>query len=821
MMNKSVLCVLALGVLPATAWCAPVQEDDGDLQVNPEADAYAIAEYLYGQARQPSGDAQARRSGMSRAASLFGEFVRKYPKSANVVKAQFLQAVCLEECGEKAQYEAVLEKVAARKNAGEYAATAALRLAAVAMSKGAWAKARDYYLITRRETRRPELARDVLYPLARTYLKLGQKKEAEAHYRSLLEQDGVSQAIVNDSLYTLARMKNEAGQHTEAYDFFVKLLQREGVEDNVRGMSTLQAVRLALRLGLVTEAQQHYTKLLSMSGMDQYVGDAQLAILQTLYKNKDFEGVVKLITENCAPLPDAGKEARRAVMVGMSFMVLGNYSRAAQWFEVAEQAQPETALAAEAAYRRLSCAQQMRSVNFFSLAQRYLNTYAARGKSTASLPCNDLVRLMYADRMMLADVPEASRQFEAINFANIPEAARADAMYKKAWCSVQSGLGNPEATLNTFISSYPNDKRIPEALALRGNCLVKANKLEAALADFDRVIRDYPDSASAPICWQRAAQAVAATDPERMIRYYEGLIGCAQKGVKPSVIAEAHYAIARARYKKDPKAAIPHFRQARTLSPEQFGSAVELCLVQCYFQLKDADNLRETLVQIERNNPSSYKALPSSIFSWCGWMCFQSKRYADTDKYLSDAVARAPRETYTTADGTTKERAAVQALVWKSLARARLELHRYAQGLEAAEHYVMMETQPYHKAEGMRDMALLLIGVCRTAEARKLCEDAIELGVDGAIKSDIFITLGDTYYADRRFSDAAKYYGRAANVVSDKVLKPIALYKVSQALRRCERAGEAVHYEESLHKEFPVWQPDANMSLFMSMHDKH
>ncbi|MBQ2380576.1 MAG: tetratricopeptide repeat protein [Akkermansia sp.] len=817
--NKSFACLMALGMLPVPALYAQ-QADDADLVVNPEDDAYAIAEHLYAQARQSGVDAESRQVGLSRAAVLFGDFVKKYPQSANATKAQYLQAVCLEECGEIAKSDAVLEKVAARKNGGEFAAAAAYNLAKQAASRNLWTKARNYYSITVRETRRPELSTDALYRLGRTHLQLGQKKEAEDRFKGLLLDQSVSPVIVNASLYALAQMKTEEGKHAEAYDFFSQLLKRNGVEEGMRGMATLQAARLASRLGKGNEAQQLYAKLTGMPGMEKYAGEAQMETLMSLYKNKDFEGVVRQITSNYAPLDDPAKEARRALIVGQCFMELRNYERAAQWFEVAEQAQPQTSLAADAAYRRLLCAQQTRSVNFFTLAQRYLNTYAAPGQSTASLACNDLVRLMYADRMMLADVPEASRQFEAINMDNIPESVRADAMYKKAWCSAQGGSGDPVSTLDKFIASYPKDTRMPEALALRGSCYVKMNNIGAALADFERVINEYPHSNSVPMCWQRAAQAVANRDSKKMVAYYEGLIKCAHRGVKPAAIAEAHYNIARAQYESDPGSAIPHFREARTLNPEQYGAAVDLSLVHCYFKMKDADKLREALVVLERNNSSSYNALPPAVPRWCGWMCFQSKRYLDADKYLSDAVARASREKYTAADGTQKERAAVEPLVWKTLARARLELRQYERGLEAAEHYVSMETQPYRKAEGMRDNALLLIGLMRTAEARKLCESAIALGIDGPIKSAVFITLGDSYYAEREFAEAAKYYGRTANVVSDKDLKPMALYKISQALRRCERAGEAAQYEDTLHKEFPNWLPEPNTAIFMKMHDK-
>jgi Tfp pilus assembly protein PilF len=288
---------------------------------------------------------------------------------------------------------------------------------------------------------------------------------------------------------------------------------------------------------------------------------------------------------------------------------------------------------------------------------------------------------------------------------------------------------------------------------------------------------------------------------------------------KPGAIAEAHYNIAVVLAEKEPSAAVPHFQEARTLYPEQYATLVDLRLVQCFFKMKDADNLKKALEVLERSNQSSYNALPPAILRWCGWSCFQKHDYLAANKYLSDALVREPREAYMTADGTQSERPKVEPIVWKTLARARLELRLYARGLEAAEHYVSMEKQPYRQAEGMRDQALLLIGLNRGAEARKLCETAIAMGIDGPIKSTLFIALGDAYYIDREYSEAAKYYGRTANVVSDKELKPLALYKITCALKRCGKEGEASQYEQALRTEFPDWVPNGNVQHLMDSPD--
>ncbi len=806
------------GVVVPVAHAQSNNPDDAPLEVNHEADTYAIAEQLYAQARTTGMDYNTRRATLQRVASLFGEYARNYPEADNTNKALYLQAVCLADAGDVAASNKVLAALANTKK-GEYAAAAAYKLGTLASERFLWDKALGFFQITERESKRDDLRNDSVYRMGRTQLQLGRREDAEASFRKLLVLQNVQPALVHAGVMALAQMKTEDGKDAEAYALFLRLISMQNIDARMLGTATLQAARLASRMGKTSEAQQHYANLAKMPGMEKYSGEAQMENLLTLYKNKDYEGVVKQVTTSYAQLDDAAKEARRALIVGQSYMELKKYDEAAQWFDLVEKAQPETRVAADAAYRRLICAQQMRSTNFFSLAQKYLSTYAAPGKSTASLPCNDLVRLMYADRMMLADIAEAARQFDAINFEHLPESVRPDAAYKKAWCAAQGDAYDPVPTLNHFINNYKQNARLPEALALRGSCLMKQNKMGQALADFDRVIKEFPTSDAAPVSWQRAAQACAATDPRKMVHYYEGLIACGTR-VKPAAIAEAHYNIARALYETEPAKAVPHFREARTMSAERYGALVDLSLVQCYFKMQDAENLRESLITLQRSNPGSYNALPPAILRWCGWMCFQNRNYLDADKYLSDALPREPREKYTAADGSEQERPKVEPLVWKTLARARLELRQYQRGLEAAEHYVQMEQQPYRKAEGMRDMSQLLVGLNRTAEARKLCEDAIALGIDGPIKFSVFIALGDAFYAEGNYAEAAKYYGRTANVVSDKELKPVALYKIVSALKQSGKDGEAVQYEENLRAEFPGWVPPANVLLLMNASNK-
>ncbi|MBR5195736.1 MAG: tetratricopeptide repeat protein [Akkermansia sp.] len=824
MMNTRFSTMLALGISLVPAFAQQPDQAEAPLVANPEADGYAIAEQLYAQARNTA-DPVARAQAMRRAAELFSKFTVRFPKSANAEKALYLQAICQAEAGDAVASNNTLG-VLANQRKGEYAAAAAYKLANQATERQMWQKAIGFYHITVRETQRAELRNDALYRLGRAQLQSGQRKEAESTFRTLQVMQGIDPLILQTSLLSMAQMKTEDGNDAEAYTLFCDILKMTTLDERVRASATLQAARLASRLGKNEESQQLYGKLAHMKGMEKYAGEAQMENILSLYKAGKYAEVVRRASSQTGRLDDPAKESRRAIIVGQSAMEIKQYEAAAVWFELAEKAQPGTPLAADAGYRRLICIQQIRGANFFQQAEKYISTYAVPGSATVALPCVDLVRLMYADRLMATDTAASARQFDALNFENLPEAVRPDAMYKKAWTAAQGDAYDPLPTLNRYIESFPADHRIPDALTLRGTFLGKQGKLGDALADFDRVIRDYPDSDSVTVCWQRAARLCAGKDADKMVYYYKGFITqceeLAKQGTptKPGALAEAHYNVAGVLADKEPATAVTHFQEARTIYPEQYASLVDIRLVQCFFKMQDAENLKKALEELERTNQASYKGLPAAILRWCGWTRFQSHDYLAADKYLSDSLPREPREKYTAADGSEQERPKVEPIVWKTLARARLELRLYARGLEAAEHYVSMEKQPYRLAEGMRDQAQLLIGLGRGEEARKICETAIALGIDGPIKSTLFISLGDAYYIDGEYSEAAKYYGRTANVVSDKELKPLALYKIASALKKCGKEGEASQYENTLKTEFPHWAPSANV-LHLMEEQKH
>ena len=803
--SPSLLLPIILSTIGANL---PAPAQGASLKSDPQADSLAIAEQLYDQVRGQTDGSDQKRADLQRAAALFADYLRKYPKAKDRDKALYLQAICQEEAGESATANVLLGQLANNFH-GEYAAAAAYKLGIQAADRSIWNKATGYFRIVGRETSRPALQQDALYRLARTLLEQNLRSEAEGILTRLCSANGVQPGILQASLLALAQLKTEQSKDAEAYSLFSKLLGMKNLEKPVRGMATLQAARLASQLGRDAEAQALYDQISDTEDMAQYAAEAQLEALVRMYKSKDYEGIFKKVSKNYHPLKDPEKEARRALIVGQAYLDQEMYQEAAAWFEMAERYQPGGVVGADAAYRRIVCAQQMRSDNLLSLAHKFLSTYAVPGSPAANLASCDWVRFTYADNIMSVDAEEAARQFDALRIEQLPKEIQADAEYKKAWCAAQGNSYDPLPTLNHFIATYKQDPRLPDAYALRGSILANQEKIGEALRDFDYVLQHYPNSQAALVCWQKAAQA-SKNDPQRMIRYYEGLLNCKQRGVKPAALAEAHYSIAFALYGTQPEAAVPHFKEAGSIAPDIYGSRVETALVQCYFKMQDADRLKRALYGLKQTNPASYNALPPGILRWCGWMSFQKNDFAGAERLLTDAIAREPKEQYTAPDGSKQERPKVEPIVWKLLAHSLLELGQYKRGLEAARNYIALEKQPYRKAEGMRDLARLQLESGMLPQARSTCEQAISLGIDGPIKSSLLITMGDTCFAGGQYEEASRYYGRVANVVSDAELKPLATYKLAAALQRSGKSVESSQYTEAMKTEFPQWSPPAD-----------
>jgi tetratricopeptide (TPR) repeat protein len=144
--------------------------------------------------------------------------------------------------------------------------------------------------------------------------------------------------------------------------------------------------------------------------------------------------------------------------------------------------------------------------------------------------------------------------------------------------------------------------------------------------------------------------------------------------------------------------------------------------------------------------------------------------------------------------------------VWRYLAKSRLEIGDAEGALTAVNNLLNIEDNSGWKADGLLDRGRALLALDHAEEARKAADEALALRPQGHTSAGLNILIGDL---DLRAGDAKTAAGKYLIVVEfhdDKELKPLALWKLVQALEKQSDSAEAEKYRQRLKSEFPDWK---------------
>lgn len=791
--------------LMALAVCAAAQEnipeavplDEGPLVANPEKDSLDMADMLYKQAQEPQTKANVAeyRRLLDLSLTKYLEFAQRFPQSGQTPLAEYRAAMCLAELGRNDEAHALFRRIV-QTGTPSLIAAAAYRLATDAAAAQETDKAIQYYQLVIRNADQNDLKVDAQYRLGRLFLGNGNPDAAGNLFASVIGNPQADQKFVLVSRMGYAALCSDAGRLGEAYTEYRKVLDTPGVDARNKGIAMLQAAMLASKLKKTEDAQHLYSELLKDDSLKDMAPEARMGLLMGLYNaGKYKELLAQYEAQKGMEMPTKDGQVRLLMLLGQASYKLKEYQKGAEFFLNAEKTVPYTQEAMQASFYRLLCYNELKQKDLPQRAQSFLNHYA---KAFPTSELHDMVRLMAAENLFNASPADAAKFYASIDFDKLPPKMRPDILYKSAWAIAQAGNRAVAASLLTqFIDNFPADPRICEALTLRGDMYSKIKKETEALLDFDQVISRWPKAESAAAAWQRAAQIYAnRQDMANMAKYYEGLVKNFPKA-SPAALAEAHFLLGRAAFDLgDSSRAITHLTEAKTLDPHKYGEQVNVLAVLSYHKLQDVDQLKGALETLQKENPGAVSRVPDVIPAWLGLQAYGMKDLETADKYMTWATQNDQLQT-------------VKKVVWRNLAKVRLALKKYDRALVASDHFLKEEDQPYRRADGLLDKASILLGLGKYGDARKTAEEALALGVEGPLMASLKIVLGDISYAEKKFDEAAKYYGVTAELfVNDAELKPKALFKAAEALDKAGRKSEASQYRARLQKEFPDWRQD-------------
>lgn len=728
-----------------------------------------------------------------RAAMIFDNYLTAYPNHPNAEIAWWYLGNSYYQSGRLDDGKRCFNTLLNRYGKGKWAAAAAYTLAADYYNKGDYALAAPLFERFANNAAKPEDRARGNYHAGNCYRFLNRDREAAGAFRRVIE-DPAGALFTAQAKIALGYLIQKSGKPEDALAQFEEVVAGP-YSAKARGEAALQAALTATKLAKTEAADNYLTLIMRTEGMEDFRPDAQTALMANYFAKKQYREVVDVFRRSTLRA-EGEKEASRLMIAGRAFMRLKQPSEALMLFrDIEKQVKPETDLAFQASYYRLLCFFQIEGRHVPDQVDAFLQLYRKSRPEDARI---HTAMMMKAETLFSAgQVAEAAKVYSEINASVVSDKNRPGLLYQRGWCLAEAGdAQGATRSLTEFITKYPDDPRVPSAVAKRAKAYAESAEPAKAIIDFDRLTSTpgIPDDLVS-FGWLESAR-MRRTDgniPDMMVRY-QGLLKNV-KDLSENLQAEANYWIGWGSVKSNqPKEGVPYLEKARTLKPGVYGKHAGLLLALGYFASQNPPKLAE---EINRAIAGKYEAdIPSQAIQWSGEQSYNAGEYESAAKSLAlVSNPKEPRE-------TPKQ-------VWRYLAKARLETANPEGALTAAENVLAVEDNPGWKADGLLDRGRAQFQLKRYEDARKSADEAAALHPQGRTSAGLRLLSGDLFQQARELDKAAADYLNVISFHEDKDLKPLAIWKYISVLEAQGKSGEADKFRQQLKTEFPDWKEPA------------
>lgn len=730
-----------------------------------------------------------------RAAQIFADYLSAFPNHANAEIAWWYLGNSYYQSGQIDDGKRCFSTLLNRYGTGKWAGLAAYTLAADHYNKGEYAFAVPLFEKFAENAPKPEERPRGYYFAGLCYRYLGRDREAIGAFKKVIG-DPAGSLFAAQAKLGLGSLSLKAGNLQEALAQFEEIVASPYAV-KYRGEAALQAALTATRLDKQDLADKYLQLILNTAGMDEFRPDAQTALMENLLSRKQYREVIDVF-QRSSTKASGEKEGARLMIAGRAYLGLKRPTEALQLFrDVEKLVKPELDLAFRASYFRLLCFFQIEGRHVPDQVDAFLQLYQ---KSRAQDPLIHMALLFKAETLFANNQSaEAAKVYSQINAALVTDDVRPGLFYKRGWCLAEAGdQQGAVRSLTEFITKYPDDSRVPSALAKRAKAFAESAEPAKAVADFDRLIAAKGTQTDLiSFGWLESARLRRGEGniPDMIVRY-KGLLQNV-KDLGAPLESEANYFIGWGLWKNNAvKDAVPYLEKARTLQPDTYKKNAGVLLALGYFSAQDPAKLAaEINLAIEGKYIDD---IPDPALQWAGMQAIYANDYASAAKFLAlVANPSEPRE-------TPKE-------VWRYLAKARLQIGDAEGALAAANNVLAVEDNPGWKADGLLDRGRALFLLKRFEESRVSADEALALHPQGHTSAGLNILDGDLKLnAGDPSAAAGKYEIVVQFHVDDKELKPLALSKLVAVLEQQGDKALADKYRTMLQTEFPNWKTTGN-----------
>lgn len=737
------------------------------------------------------------------AAQSFANYVKTYPAGRHLSEALFKLAECYRSTDRIGEAERYYREVMDKHPKSESAPLAAYWLGGISLKNNDYKAAATFFGFCASRSENPKVKNAASFYQSEAYGQLkDRKKQLEALKPVIaMKQDN---EWLEKALLSAATIHQAEGDLKQAVPELQELLATSK-DPAVQGDAALKLALINGDQKKPDEAVAMYDRVLKNTATPaEQRGAALVGLVSELYAKKDYDRVVDTYNRNSSLLPPAELRPRLLMHVGNAHRSKKSYARAIDLYDMIEKYFPDHDLAFEASYWKVYCYFLLEDKRMTDVAAEFINKYASKKKDHEFI---NTTRLLIADFYFTKqNFAPAADAFAQVNMKKLDDRFRASSLLHKGWSEAEAGKHtNAIASLSEFITANSGDAELPKALAKRGLSYKITQNPTSAIADFQRIIKEFPQSDQVELALYLSGTIhFEQREWKLMIDDFAAL---SRQFGKSAALAEVNYKMGLGYIElRDTDRALPCFRTAIELDPKAFGKIGAEKVLLCLWNKKDYATLAKE-IDAYRGKYSD-ATIPPTMLAWLGITLFDKKDFSGSAKYLTwAATPDAPENT--------------DMRIWNYLGQALLEVKQYDECLKAIDHFLIASEDNMGKAKGLLTKASAELGLGKLDDVQTTIDEALGIVKAGGLQGQLMIVQGDALLqagdkletdgnhegAKEKWKAAAGKYVVPSQVIKDEFVTPIALDKAAQALERLGDKTQAEALRSQLKKEYPNYKP--------------
>lgn len=449
-----------------------------------------------------------------------------------------------------------------------------------------------------------------LFWLGETYFKGADYRQAEKHYRELIDvyPDSI---YIPQAYYSLGWTFFEQGEYQQAKDIFLNMVKKFPA-NRLTEDAIFKIGECEYHLNSFETATQYFTNYVLRFPKSTRHAEAYFYVAESYYYLKNYLTAITYYAKAADIAYDSKLTVMSKVSMGWCYLKLEKYDLSEKYFMEAHKLAEEKQIVSDDIFLGLA------------------NLYAAMGE-------NQKAKTFYVD--LVQNYPQSPRVAEArLGKANIDYTLKnydqaieeyqsiittysqnlqhqdilEKAYYGLAWTYLKSG--NIDASIKNFenIMSKTESKIVKiSALTQIGDAYHDANQLDKAIEIYDRILKDFPDSMYTDYVQFR--QAIALLKQNKIEAATLSFMSLQSNFPKSKYLNDVKYYLGLAYFKKD------DWRQAIVsiedyLKSENknmtFAAEANFVLAQSFFNLKNYQNAQGTFEKIIKDYPQQSAMIP-------------------------------------------------------------------------------------------------------------------------------------------------------------------------------------------------------------------